>query len=79
MPVASVDAQPPEGCAGYTMYLRLYSKEYHTEPVVVRPEEVGLVSLGEEVVDSLKIGVPILGFWLTVIAFLLSYGQATAG
>jgi len=43
----------------------------------VRPEEAGLVSLGEEVVDALKIGVPILGFWLTVISFLLAYGEAT--
>ena len=77
--VASLDARPPEGCAGYTIYLKLYSAEYHTEPVTVRPEEVGLVSLGTEVIDSLKIGVPILGFWLTVISFLLAYGEATGG
>ena len=77
--VPSMDTRPPEGCAGYTMYLKLYSKEYHTEPVTVRPEEAGLVSLGEEVVDSLKIGIPILGFWLTVISFLLAYGEATGG
>ena len=77
VPVPSLDARPPEGCAGYTMYLKLYSQEYHTEPVTVRPEEVGIVSLGEEVLDSLKIGVPILGFWLAVISFLLAYGEAT--
>ena len=78
VPVPSMDTRPPEGCAGYVMYLKLYSEEYHTEPVTVRPEEVGIVSLGEEVIDSLKIGVPILGFWLTVITFLLAYGEATA-
>lgn len=51
----------------------------HSEPVTVRPGEVGLVSLGEEVIDSLKIAVPILGGWLVVISFLLSYGEATRG
>ena len=78
VPVASLDAGPPEGCAGYTMYLKLFSEEYHTEPVTVRPEEVGLVSLGEEIVDSLKIGVPILGGWLAVISLLVAYGDATS-
>ena len=77
--VPSLDARPPEGCAGYIMYIKLFSPEYHTEPVTVRPEEVGIVSLGEEVWDSLKIGVPILGFWLAVIALLLAYEQASLG
>ena len=76
--VPSADAPPPEGCSGYVMYMSLYSEEYHTEPVIVRPEEVGLVSLGEEVADSLKIALPILGFWLTVISVFLAYGSATA-
>eukprot|EP00966_Prymnesium_polylepis_P052601 1218042-Prymnesium_polylepis.1 len=40
--VPSMDARPPEGCTGYTMYMKVYSEEYHTEPVTVRPEEVGL-------------------------------------
>ena len=75
--VPSLDARPPEGCAGFSLYLKLYSKEYHTAPVTVRPEEVGLVSLGEEVLDSLKIGLPILGVWLLVISSLVAYGEAT--
>ena len=75
----SLDARPPEGCAGYIMYIKLFSPEYHTEPVTVRPEEVGIVSLGEEVWDSLKIGAPILGFWLAVIALLLAYEEASLG
>ena len=78
MPVAATDSRPPEGCDGYVLYMKVFSQEYHTEPVIVRPEEVGLVSLGEEGVDSLKIAIPILGFWLTVIAFLLAYGSATS-
>ena len=78
VPVPSLDTKPPEGCEGYVLYMKVFSQEYHTEPVIVRPEEVGLVSLGEEVVDSLKIAIPILGFWLTVIAFLLAYGSATS-
>ena len=76
--VPTMDTKRPEGCEGYVLYLKLFSEEYHTEPVIVRPEEVGLVSLGEEVVDSLKIAIPILGFWLTVITFLLAYGKATS-
>ena len=79
VPVPSLDARPPEGCAGYILYIKLFSQEYHTEPVTVRPEEVGIVSLGEEVWDSLKIGVPILGFWLAVISLLLAYGEASGG
>jgi hypothetical protein len=79
VPVPALDSRPPEGCAGYMMYVKLYSQEYHTEPVTVRPEEVGIVSLGEEVLDSLKIGVPILSFWLAVIALLLAYGEASSG
>lgn len=78
VPVASMDARPPDGCSGYIMYLKIFSAEYHNAPVVVRPEEVGLVSLGEEVLDALKIAIPILGFWLTVICFLLTYGAQTA-
>ena len=53
VPVPSLDTKPPEGCEGYVLYMKVFSQEYHTEPVIVRPEEVGLVSLGEEVVDSL--------------------------
>ena len=77
VPVGSIDARPPEGCDGYVMYLKLFSAEYHTEPVTVRPEEVGLVSMGTEIVDALKIGVPILCFWLTVISAFLAYGEAS--
>lgn len=77
VPVDSLDARRPEGCSGYVLYMSVFSEEYHAEPVTVRPEEVGLVSMGEEVADALKIGVPILGFWLAVISFLLTYGAAT--
>lgn len=75
IPVANTDAPPPK--PGYVQYLKVFSEEYHTAPVIVRPDEIGLVSLGTEVVDSLKIALPILGGWLTVIFFLLSYGDAT--
>ena len=77
IPVASMNAPPPDGCSGYVMYMQIFSEEYHSAPVIVRPEEVGFVSLGTEVVDSLKIAIPILGGWLTIISFLLAYGDAT--
>ena len=34
--VPSLEAPPPEGMEGATMYISLYSKEYHKEPVIVQ-------------------------------------------
>lgn len=77
VPVEALDAPPPDGCAGYTKYVSLFSEDYHEAPVVVRPEQAGLVTLRDEVADALSIGAPILAFWLVVCAAFLAYGSAT--
>ena len=40
--------------------------------MIVRPEEVGLTSVADEIGESVKIAVPILVFWITVSSASLS-------
>ena len=76
--VDSLDAECPEGCPGYAKYVSLYSPEYHGEqPVAVRADDDLLVSMNEEIIDSLKIAVPILCFWVAVSISFVTYGRMT--
>ena len=77
VPVESVEARAPAGCERYTQYVKLFSADYHTAPVIVRVDEAGLVTVREEILDSLAVGGPILGFWLAVCASFLMYGAIT--
>lgn len=70
--------RPPAGCEGWTLYCKVYSPEYHEAPVIVRPGEAGLVSLREEVFDSLGIALPILGFWIAICVAFATYGKLTS-
>ena len=65
----------PAGCDGWTRYVRLFSPEYHAAPVVVTPEEAGLVSLRAEVLDSLGVALPVLAFWVSVSLSFVAYGS----
>lgn len=66
--------------AGYTKYIRLYSPSYHEEPVIVTPEEVGLVSLRDEVVDATLVMLPIFAFWVcTCLVFAGKYNERYGG
>lgn len=49
--------------SGYTLYITLFNPMYHERPVIVTPEEVGLVSMKDEVLDSVLVAIPILSFW----------------
>ena len=73
--VARLDAAAPAGCDGWTRYVRLFSPEYHAAPVVVTPEEAGLVSLRAEVLDSLGVALPVLAFWVSVSLSFVAYGS----
>jgi len=55
---------------GYKRYVKLYSDRYHKEtgPVIVSPDEITLVSVKDEVLDSLLMALPVFGFW-TALAF----------
>jgi hypothetical protein len=67
---------------GYTKYIKLYSPMYHKErgPVVVTPEEVGLISLRDEVLDSILFALPVLAFWTTTaFMFAKTYNERYGG
>jgi hypothetical protein len=65
---------------GYTRYITLYSPKYHKEPITITPEEVGLVSMRDEVMDSLLMALPIFGFWTAVaISFANIYTERYGG
>ena len=50
------------------LYCELFSEEYHSSPVRVRPEEVGLRTVGAEIGEALFIAVPVAFFWAAVSA-----------
>jgi len=69
-----LDLSHPNGFSnippGYNLYIKLYSEMYHgndafrKQAVVTTPQEVGLVSMKDEVFDSVLVALPILSFWL---------------
>jgi hypothetical protein len=71
-----------QGAGSYTKYISLYSPMYHKErgPVVVTPEEVGLISLRDEVLDSILFALPVLAFWTTTaFTFAKTYNERYGG
>ena len=79
IPQESISGEVP---AGYTQYITLYSPVYHKEsgPVICTPEEVGLVSLQTEVVDSIIFALPVLAFWTaTAFTFAKNYNDRYGG
>ena len=71
---------------GYTRYITLYSKMYHDnevfngKAVICTPEEVGLVSMKDEVIDSVVFALPVLSFWVgTCFTFANWYNQKYGG
>lgn len=66
--------------SGYELYITLYSPMYHEKPVIVTPSEVGLISMKDEVLDSIIVAIPILSFWLgTCFIFASKYNQKYGG
>mmetsp|Transcript_28039 Transcript_28039/g.32683 ORF Transcript_28039/g.32683 Transcript_28039/m.32683 type:complete len:231 (+) Transcript_28039:65-757(+) len=71
---------------GYTLYITLFNSMYHNsnkftgEPVICTPEEVGLISMRDEVFDSVLVAIPILSFWIgTCFVFVSKYNQRYGG
>ncbi len=61
------------------VYMTLYSPQYQSEPVVVTPQEVGLVSVREELGNAAWLAVPGF-FWIFVAAsFYNTYHERTGG
>jgi hypothetical protein len=66
--------------SGYTLYIQLYNSRYHDNAVIVTPDEVGLVSMKDEVLDSVLSALPILSFWLgTCYVFATKYNEKYGG
>lgn len=63
-PARASDATDDE----WVLMVELFSPDYHATPVRVRPEEVGLKTVGAEIGDALKIAVPVAFFWASVSA-----------
>ena len=77
--VDSLDAKAPPGKESYIKYCSLFNENYHEGgPVIVRPEEVGLTSVADEIGESVKIAIPILAFWISVSSAFVVYGQLTS-
>ncbi len=75
-----------ESFPGYSLYIRIYNPMYHdneqfgNQSVIVTPEEVGLRSMKDEVIESVLVAVPILSFWLgTCFVFANTYTQKYGG
>lgn len=67
---------------GYQRYITLYAARYHREcgPVIVSPADITLVSVREEVRDSLLMALPIFGFWTALaISFANVYNDRYGG
>lgn len=75
--VSSLEAEVPPSCAGFTKYIALFSERYHGEtgPVVVRPNEVQVISLWDEVADSAWLALPGL-FWVWLAFTIFKYGES---
>lgn len=74
--VGSIEAGPPAGCAGFTKYLVLFSKRYHdkTGPVILKPTEVTIVTVKDEIADSAWLALPGL-FWVWLAYSIYQYGE----
>jgi hypothetical protein len=78
----TVSKDRPSSPVGYTQYIELYNPMYHElmGAVKVTPEEVGLVSLRTEVLDSILFALPVLGFWTaTSFMFAKTYNDRYGG
>ena len=73
--VDSLESQAPDGCAGFTKYIVLYSRKYHedTGPVILRPNEVQVVTVKDEIADSAWLALPGL-FWVWLAFTFYQYG-----
>ena len=75
--VSRLDAAAPKGCEGWTKYVSLFSSRYHgsTGPVVVKPAEVQIVRVTDEIADSAWLALPGL-VWVGLAWSIYQYGEA---
>jgi hypothetical protein len=68
------DLYPDSGDSkNWTLYVELFNEEYHSTSVRVRPETLGLRTVGSEILDALFIAAPVSLFWASVgFSFVVS-------
>jgi hypothetical protein len=72
----------PRSKNGYTRYITLYSAKYHQVqgPITLTPEEVDLVSVKDEVLDSFLWALPLFVFWTAMaVSFANLYNDRYGG
>ena len=69
--VAAAD-HPQVPSTGYTRYLQVYSAKDHSKPVIVTPEEIGLVTVKAELQDAMLLAIPGF-FWVFVASSFSNY------
>ncbi|KAG7367929.1 hypothetical protein IV203_030672 [Nitzschia inconspicua] len=80
----SINTTPNQGAPsppGYKKYLEVYNSRHHQKrgPVVVSPEEIGLVTLKSELEEAILLAIPGL-FWVFVAAtFANTYTERYGG
>ena len=57
---------------GYTRYMQIYSAKDHSEPVIVTPEEIGLVTVKAELQEAMLLAIPGF-FWVFVASSFSNY------
>jgi len=76
IPLATLADAPK---SGYIRYMKVYSPKYHSSPVVVTPEEIGLVTLKAELQEAMLLAAPGF-FWVFVAAaFASKYNDQYGG
>jgi hypothetical protein len=58
--------------SGYTRYMQVFSPNHHKQPVVVTPEEIGLVTLKAELKEAMLLAIPGF-FWVFVASSFSNY------
>ena len=79
--LSSLNNDDDDGITTKEVYLTLYSPQFHSEggPVVVTPEEVGLISIRDELGNAAWLALPGF-FWIFVAAsFFNTYHERTGG
>jgi len=56
----------------YTRYMQIFSAQYHSNPVIVTPEEIGLVTVKAELQEAMLLAIPGF-FWVFVATSFSNY------
>ena len=78
-PLGSLEVDGSNNPRGVQVYMTLFSPQCHTEPVIVTPEEVGLITIRQELGNAVWLAVPGF-FWVFLAAsFYNTYHERTGG